>query len=157
MEVRDYFRPETVTRTLGYSLGRGVRAIRTVTTAASVDPVKGSVAVGAAWGGVAAIINARKYKRGELTRRHAVLDTAGESVGMGLSSGLGLLVSNAVRASTLAITASSLVPFTVGLVVTAGTKVLWNCATRRHLRCQTYVPLQKGKEPAQPSLINRFP
>ena len=156
MKVSDYYYPETPTSAFGYGLGRGVRVLRTVTIE-PINPFKASAIVGAAWGGVAAIINARKYKRGEITKRDAVLDTAGESVRMGLSAGLGLVVSNAVRASTLAVTASSLVPFTVGLVVTAGAKVLWNCATRRHLRCQTYILVQEGTESAQSKLVNRFP
>ena len=136
MEVSDYYCPDTLTSTVGYNLGRGVGAVRTVTTTASVSPLKASAAVGAAWGGLAALINTAAYRRGKITKRDAVLDTAGESVGMGLSAGVGLLVSNAVRASALAVTASSVVPFTVGLVVTAGTKVLWNCTTQRHLRCR---------------------
>jgi len=136
MDVTDYYCPDTVTSTVGYNLGRGVRTIKTVTTTVSVNPLKASAAVGAAWGGLVALINMGKYKKGKITKRDAVLDTAGESVGMGLSAGVGLLASNAVRASALAISASSVVPFTVGLIVTAGAKVVWNCTTQRHLKCR---------------------
>jgi len=134
MDTSDYYCPPTVTSTLGYSLGRGVGAVRVVTIEA-VNPVRASVAVGAAWGGVAALVNARKYKQGRISKRNAILDTAGESAGMGLAAGLGLLASNAARASLFIASTSSLIPFTVGVVVTAGSKVIWNCSTRKHLRC----------------------
>lgn len=134
MDTSDYYCPPTVTSTLGYSLGRGVGAVRVVTIEA-VNPVRASVAVGAAWGGVVALVNAKKYKRGRITKRDAVLDTAGEAAGMGLAAGLGLLASNAARASLFIASTSSLIPFTVGVVVTAGSKVIWNCSTRKHLRC----------------------
>jgi hypothetical protein len=134
MDTSDYYCPPTVTSTLGYSLGRGVGAVRVVTIEA-VNPVRASVAVGAAWGGVAALVNARKYKQGRISKRNAILDTAGESAGMGLAAGLGLLASNAARASLFIASTSSLITFTVGVVVTAGSKVIWNCSTRKHLRC----------------------
>jgi len=134
MDTSDYYCPPTVTSTLGYSLGRGVGAVRVVTIEA-VNPVRASVAVGAAWGGVVALVNARKYKQGRISKRNAILDTAGESAGMGLAAGLGLLASNAARASLFIASTSSLIPFTVGVVVTAGSKVIWNCSTRKHLRC----------------------
>jgi len=144
METTDYYCPQTVTSTLGYSLGRGAGAVRVVTVEA-ISPLRASVAVGAAWGGVVALVNARKYKQGRITKRDAVLDTAGEAAGMGLAAGLGLLASNAVRASLLIASTSSLIPFTVGVVVTAGSKVIWNCSTKKHLKCEENRPLQKRK------------
>jgi len=122
--------------------------VQEVVTAASVSPIKASAAVGAAWGAVAGLLNIRKYKKGKISKRDAVLDTAGESVGMGLSAGVGLLASNAVRTSLVSLSAASVVPFTVGLVVTASSKVVWNCLTRRHLKCQIDASGQGATWPA---------
>jgi len=135
METSDYYWPSTVTSTLGYTLGRGVGAVRTVTVEA-VNPATAGVVVGTVWGGVAALLNIRKYKLGRMSKRDAVIDTAGETTGMGLASALGLLASNTARASTLFATASALVPFTVGVLVTAGSKVVWDCTVRRRLKCE---------------------
>ena len=135
METSDYYCPPTVTSTVGYSLGRGVGAVRVVTVE-TINPLKAGVAVAAVWGGVAALLNARKYKQGRVTKRDAVLDTGGEAVGLGLASGLGLLASNAARASTLIISTSSIIPFTVGVAVTAGSKAIWDCNIKRHLKCE---------------------
>jgi len=137
--MKDYYYPETTSRTLGYSLERGARAIRVMKVGA-ISPLKASAAVGAAWGGIAALINAGKYKQGRITKRDAVLDTAGESAGMGLAAGLGLLASNAVRASVLIASTSSLIPFTLGVVVTAGAKVIWDRTIKRRLRCEEKRP-----------------
>jgi hypothetical protein len=135
METSDYYCPSTVTSTLGYTLGRGVGAVRVITVEA-VNPATAGVVVGAVWGGVAALLNVRKYKLGRINKRDAVIDTAGETTGMGLASAIGLLASNAARASTLLAATSSLVPFTVGVVVTAGSKVIWDCTVRRRLKCE---------------------
>jgi len=133
METSDYYCPQSVTSPLGYSLGRGVGAVRLVTIQ-PINPLKASAAVGVAWAGIVALVNARKYKKGKIAKRDAILDTAGESVGLGLASGLGLLASNAARASLFVASTSSLIPFTVGVVVTASAKVVWDCGTKRYLR-----------------------
>jgi hypothetical protein len=135
MDTSDYYCPTTVTSTLGYTMGRGVGAVRAVTVEV-INPLKAGVAVGAVWGSVAALLNFRKYKRGRISKRDAVLDTAGEATGLGLASGMGLLASNAARASTLLISSTSLIPFTVGVVVTAGSKAIWDCNVKRHLKCE---------------------
>ena len=135
MDISDYHYPETTSRTLGYTLGRGARAIRVV-KAGAISPLKASAAVGVAWGGIAALINTGKYKKGRITKRDAVLDTAGESAGMGLAAGLGLLASNAVRASVLIASTSSLIPFALGVVVTAGAKVIWDRTIKRRLKSE---------------------
>jgi hypothetical protein len=135
MEASDYYCPETVTSTVAYNVGRSVRAIQ-VKTVEAISPLKASVAVAAVWGTVAALMNARKYRQGKMAKRDAILDTVGESAGMGLASALGLLASNAARTALVATSASSLIPFTVGVVATAGAKVAWNCTTQRHLTCE---------------------
>ncbi|NQT01675.1 MAG: hypothetical protein HQ580_06615 [Planctomycetes bacterium] len=135
MEITDYYCPTTVTSTLGYSMGRAVGAARIVTVEA-INPVKAGAAVAVVWGGIAALLNARKYKQGRITKRNAVLDTAGEGVGLGLAASLGLLASNAARASVLVASTTLLIPFTVGVAVTSGAKVIWNCSTKKHLKCQ---------------------
>lgn len=135
METSDYYCPPTVTSTVGYSLGRGIGVVRTITVEA-INPVKAGAAVAVVWGGVAALLNVRKYKQGRMTKRDAVLDTGGEAVGLGLASGLGLLASNAARVSTLIISTSSIIPFTVGVAVTAGSKAIWDCSIKRHLKCE---------------------
>ncbi len=135
MDTSDYYCPTTVTSTLGYTMGRSVGAVRAVTVEA-INPLKAGVAVGAVWGSVAALLNLRKYKRGRISKQDAVLDTAGEAAGLGLASGMGLLASNAVRATTLLISTSSIIPFTVGVAVTAGSKAIWDCNVKRHLKCE---------------------
>lgn len=135
METSDYYCPSTVTGTLGYTLGRGVGAMRVVTVEA-VNPATAGVVVGTVWGGVAALLNIRKYKLGRMSKRDAVIDTAGETAGMGLASVLGLLAGNAARASILLAATSALVPFTVSVLVTAGSKVAWDCSVRRRLKCE---------------------
>lgn len=108
-----------------------------VITVEVVNPATAGLVVGAVWGGVAALLNVRKYKLGRMSKRDAVIDTAGETTGMGLASALGLLASNAARASTLLAATSALVPFTVGVLVTAGSKVAWDCSVRRRLKCKS--------------------
>jgi hypothetical protein len=135
MDVTDYYCPTTVTSTLGYSMGRAVGAARIITVDA-INPVKAGAAVTVVWGGIAALVNVKKYKQGRITKRDAVVDTGGEAVGLGLAAGIGLLASNAVRASALVASTTSLIPFAVGVAVTSGAKVMWNCSTRKHLKCQ---------------------
>lgn len=135
METADYYCSTTVTSTIGYTMGRAVGAVR-VTTVDTVNPVTAGAVVGVVWGGVAALLNARKYKQGRMTKRDAVIDTAGETAGMAVASAIGLLASNAARVSALFATTSALVPFTVGVVVTAGSKVAWDCTMRRRLKCK---------------------
>ena len=135
MDVTNYYYPTTVTSTLGYTMGRAVGAVRVVTIE-TVKPVKAGAVVGLGWGGIAGLINARKYMQGRMTKQDAVLDTGGEAVGLGLASGIGLLASNAARASVLVASTSSLIPFTIGVAVTAGAKVIWDCSTKRHLKCE---------------------
>jgi len=136
MDVTDYYCPTTVTSTIGYSMGRAVGTVRIVTVDA-ISPVKAGAAVAVAWGGIVALINGIKYKQGKITKQSAVMDTGGEAVGMGLAAGIGLLASNAVRASSLVVSTPSLIPFTVGVAVTSGVKMTWNCSTRKHLKCQS--------------------
>ena len=135
METADYYCSTTITSTIGYTMGRAVGTVR-VATVEAVNPVAAGAAVGLVWGSIAALLNARKYKQGRMTKRDAVLDTGGEAVGLGLASSLGLLTSNAARASALVVSTSSLIPFTIGVAVTAGVKVMWDCATKRHFKCQ---------------------
>ncbi|MFC1677970.1 hypothetical protein ACFL3G_13040 [Planctomycetota bacterium] len=135
METSDYYCPATITGTIGYTMGRAVGAVRVVTVD-SVNPVTAGAVVGLVWGGAAALLNARKYRKGWMTKRDAVIDTAGETAGMGLASAIGLIASNAARASTVFATASALVPFTVGVLVTAGSKVAWDCSVRKRFKCE---------------------
>jgi hypothetical protein len=135
MDVTDYYCPTTVSSTIGYSMGRAVGAARIITVDA-INPVKAGAAVAVVWGGLVALINAKRYKKGAITKRDAVVDTGGEAVGLGVAAGLGLLASNAVRASSLVVSTTSLIPFAVGVAVTSGAKVVWNCSTRKHLKCQ---------------------
>jgi hypothetical protein len=37
---------------------------------------------------------------------------------------------------TLLAASATLIPFTVGVVVTAGSKVAWDCTVRRRLKCE---------------------
>jgi len=146
MEVSDYYCPETTISKFGYGLGHGSRTI-TVKTIEAINPLKASAAVGVVWGGIAALCNARKYKQGRITKRDAMIDTVGESVGMGLAAGFGLLASNVERVSFVVASTSLIIPFAIGVIVTAGAKVIWNCNTKRYLKCDEYnVPQKLDKE-----------
>jgi len=152
MEATDYYCPETIATKTGYGLGYSPRTT-TTTIIGTINPLKAGVAVSAVWGGISAIINMAKYKQGRITKQDAVLDTAGESVGMGLAAGFGLLASNVVRASVLIASSSSLIPFVVGVVVTTGIKVIWDCNINRHLKCEEKEDWQQ-KEPAEATAVN---
>ena len=135
METSDYYCPCTVTGTLGYGLGRGIGVAKTVTFEA-VNPATAGVIVGTAWGFVTALMNFSKHKLGTMTTMDSVIDTAGETVCIGLSSVAGLLASNAIRASSLLITTATLVPFPIGVVVPVGSKVAFDCNVRRQFQCE---------------------
>ena len=96
------------------------------------------------------MINIGKCKQGKITKGEAALATANESVGMGVSAGFGLLASNVVRASLVlaASTTPSLLPFAVGVVVTAGTKSIWDSKTKKHIERRYEVPEQNSEIPA---------
>jgi len=147
MEVIDFYSPEITTNKIGYGLGNSPRTT-TTSIIGAINPLKAGVTVGAVWGGISAIINMTKYKQGRITQQDAVLDTAGESVGMGLAAGVGLLASNALRASVLIASSSSLIPFVVGVVVTTGIKIIWDCNINRHLKCEVK-EVRQQKKPAE--------
>ena len=132
MELRDYYYKETTIGTLGYNLGRGARAIRGVIPEI-ISPLKASVGVGVVWGGIAWLVSAKKCKEGKMSKQDAVLTTAGESAGMGLAAGIGILASNLVRASIVMTATTSLAPFVAGVVVTTGAKVLWDKTIKKHI------------------------
>ena len=132
MELRDYHVMETTTSKLGNSLARGARAVKGVIPEV-INPVRASVGVGAVWGGIAGLTSLKRYSDGKISGKDAVLTTAGESAGMGLAAGLGLLASNVVRASVLMTTTTSFAPFVAGVIVTAGAKVLWDKIIKRHI------------------------
>ena len=152
MEAIDFYSPETITTKTGYGLGNSPRAT-TTTIIGTINPLKAGVAAGAVWGGISAMINMAQYKQGRITKKDAVLDTAGESVGMGLAAGFGLLASNVMRASVLIASSSSLMPFVVGVVVTTGIKIAWDCNINRHLKCEQKEDWQQ-KEPAEATAAN---
>jgi hypothetical protein len=124
--------PKPTTSGMGGKLVRSARAIRTATVE-GINPLKASAIVSIVMGGVSAFSNARKYKRGRITKKEALLDTAGESAGAGLATGLGLLASDAVSTSLLIASTSVFLPYTIGFAVAAGTKILWNYGTKGKL------------------------
>ena len=135
MEVGDYHFPEPTTSSLEYSLERGKRIMRVMTTE-TISPLKAGAAIGIISATIVSLVNARKYKRGRMTKREAVLDTAAESAGMGLAAGLGFFASNAVRASVFVTSTSALIPITLGFLVMAGAKVMWDSTIKRHINRQ---------------------
>ena len=132
MAVRDYHVMETTTSTLGNYLARGTRAVKGVIPEV-INPLGASVGVGAVWGGIAGLISFKRYRNGKISGKDALLATAGESAGMGLAAGLGILASNAARASLLLTATTSFAPFVAGVIVTAGAKVLWDAIIKRHI------------------------
>ena len=144
MGVKNHYYSKTVTGRVGSNLGRSAGVVKAVT--GTLNPLKAGAAVGAIWGGIAALVNAKKYKQGKITKREAVLDTAGESAGMGLAAGIGLFASNAARASLLVASTSSLIPLTIGIIATAGAKGIWDYSTKRYIKIGESGPPQKRKK-----------
>ena len=154
MEVTDYYCPDTTTTKTGYGLGNSPRTT-TTTIIDAINPLKAGVSVGAVWGGITAIINTVKYRQGSITKQEAITDTAGESVGMGLAAGFGLLASNTIRASILIASSSSLIPFVVGVVVTTGAKIIWDSSIKKYLNLEwNNKKLLQLKEPAEAKAVN---
>lgn len=123
---------EATTNTFGSNLARGARAVRALIPEA-VNPVGAGVGVSAIWGGIAGLTSLKRYSEGRISGKDAVLTTAGESVGMGLAAGLGILASNVARASLLLTATSAFAPFVVGVVITTGAKILWDSSVKKHL------------------------
>ena len=147
MDVGDYYADSLTSKTM-YNLGRGVRAVEVVTME-NINPLKASAVVAAAWGAVSGLINIRRYNKGGITKKEAVLDTASESIGLGLSAGLGLFLSNAVRTSlVVASVTPSLLPFIVGVIVTSSAKSMWNSKVRKHMGNICKGPEQDPELPA---------
>ena len=132
MDVRDYHVMETTTSTVGKNLARGARAVKGVIPDV-INPLSASVGVGVVWGGIAGLTSMKRYRDGKISRKGAVLTTVGEAAGMGLAAGLGVLASNVARASLLLTGTTALAPFVVGVVVTAGAKILWDMSTKKHI------------------------
>lgn len=147
MDISDYYADSLTSKTL-YNLGRGVRAVEVVTME-NINPLKASAVVAAAWGAVSGLINIRRCKKGRIAKKEAVLDTASESIGLGLSAGLGLFASNAVRTSLVVASATpSLLPFIVGVIVTSSAKSMWNSKVRKHMGHICKEPEQYPEVPA---------
>jgi len=96
----------------------------------TINPLKATAGVMLVWGAITGVINFKRYKNGNITKKQAVTATASESVGMGLAAGLGLL---AVKASILMTAAPVALPFIVGVVVTTGAKITWDCKTKQNM------------------------
>jgi hypothetical protein len=140
MVFADYY-AESVTESVAYNVGKGTRNVVTVVQAFS--PIKAIGAVTVVWGAVTAVVNYRKYRKGMLTGKQAITITASESVGMGISAGMGLLADGVF----LATAAPSVLAFTLGVVVTSGAKIAWNCATKNNMIwCQHQTPKKEQEK-----------
>ena len=58
---------------------------------------------------------------------------ASKSVGMGLAAGLGLLADGILKTYILAAAAPSVLPFVIGVAVTTGAKITWDCKTKNNM------------------------
>jgi len=86
------------------------------------------------WGGVAAFINTERYKRGQMNKREAVLDTAGESAPVGLAAATDFWVSNILKVSLFASSASLLLPAAFGIASAVGVRFIWKSASKKNLK-----------------------
>ena len=130
MEFIDYY-AESITSEIAYKVGRGLGDVTVVIQ--SINPLKAIGAVMVLWGSIAALINLRKYKAGHLTKKQAITGPVSESMGMGISAGLGLLADGLLKIYVLVTTAPSVLPFAVGVAVTAGSKITWDCKTNKNM------------------------
>ena len=129
MIFTDYYAESTVS-TLAYNVGKGARNV--VNVVQTINPVKAVGAVMLVWGAAAGVVNYRRYKKGLITKKEAIRRTANESLGMGVSAGLGLLADGILGTLMITTTTASVLAFTVGVAVTSGAKIAWNCATKNH-------------------------
>ena len=132
METLDYHVMEKTTGAVSTNLARGARAVKGVIPEV-INPLSASVGVGVVWGGIAGLTSVKRYRDGKISGKDAVLTTVGESTGMGLAAGLGILASNVARASLLMTATTAFAPFVVGVIVTTGAKILWDVSTKKHI------------------------
>jgi hypothetical protein len=109
-----------------YTVGRvASRVSPTLGGASRVGAVAGGAAVTALWAGIFGCVNLKEYKKGKITRKAAVRNTATESVGFGLATTVGIAVANAVRLSAF-LASSAFLVFLIGAAATGGAKVAWD-------------------------------
>ncbi len=130
MEITDYY-AESVTEKIAYSAGRGARNIKIVTQ--NINPLKATGAVMVLWGTVTGLVNLKRYKKGQITKKQAITATASESVGMGLAAGLGLLADGILKTYIITAASPAVLPFAVGVAVTTGVKITWDCKTKKNM------------------------
>ena len=137
MEFTDYYAETTVSSStassVGNGVGKGAAAKSVQTTALTINPLSATAGVMLAWGAITGVINFRRYKKGTITKKQAITATASESVGMGLAAGLGLLADGIVKTSIIASAFPIALPFVVGVVVTTGAKITWDCKTKKNM------------------------
>ena len=149
MEFVDYY-AEYITSEIAYKVGRGLGDAKVVVQ--NISPFKAIGAVMVIWGSIVALVNLRKYKTGNLTKKQAITVTASESMGMGISAGLGLLADGLLKAYVLVTTAPSVLPFAVGVAVTTGSKITWDCKTKKNMVWCELSPLKKEQDILQSPL-----
>ena len=149
MEITDYY-AESVSRDIAYSVGKGARYVKVAVQ--NINPLKAIGAVMLVWGGIAGLVNLRKYKKGKITKKQAITVTTSESVGMGLAAGLGLLADGILKTYILATTVPTVFPFVVGVAVTAGTKITWDCKTKHSMAWCESKGSQKDRKELTPAM-----
>ena len=149
MEFIDYY-AESITSEIAYKVGRGIGDVKVVVQ--NISPLKAIGAVMVIWGTIAALVNLRKYKAGNLTKKEAITVTASESIGMGISAGLGLLADGLLKTYVLVTAAPSVLPFAVGVVVTTCSKITWDCKTKKNMVWCELSPLKKERNILQSPL-----
>jgi len=130
MEFTDYY-AESIPSNVASNVGKGAGHIQTVTQ--TINPINATGAVMLLWGGITGLINLRRYKKGIITKKQAITATASESVGMGVAAGLGLLADGIVKTYILATAAPAILPFVIGVAVTTGAKITWDCKTKKNM------------------------
>jgi len=131
MLYTDYYSETTVTASTATGLGKNVSTTGVV--AIPINPWQGMAGIALVWGAIAGVINYRRYKQGMLSKRDAIAVTASESVGMGISAGIGLFADAALTAAFATAALPAAVPFVMGVTITATSKILWDCATRHKM------------------------
>ena len=131
MLYTDYYSETAVTASSATGVGKNVNTTGLV--AVPINPWQGMAGIALVWGAVAGVINYRRYKQGLLTKKDAIAVTASESIGMGISAGIGLFADAAMTAAFATVALPAAVPFVVGVTITATSKILWDCATRHKM------------------------
>ena len=158
--------PRNAATVAAYAIGRGAGTVGALGSGCSagaraasngavrVAPLVGGMAIAALSGVYYGLANVAKWRRGEMTGEEAARDTACESIGTGVATGVGLAAANFAAGAALAASTVAVVPFLAGAAATTAAKSAWDRALRR--LCAPAVPRRRSEGNPSRAMVNRF-